>query len=54
MKIKESKPTPFKEISMILNEVMDVAVKNGADSRSMPDEYVAVAYFLCYPEEYKL
>lgn len=48
------KPIPLEEIGQILNEVMDLAVKNGANSISMPDEYVAVAHFLCYPEEYCL
>jgi hypothetical protein len=43
---------PMKEIAFILNEVMQQAVENGANSRSMPDEYVAVAHFLCYPKEY--
>lgn len=43
---------PFEEIGNILTEVMDIAVKNGADSRSMPDEYVAVAHFLSFPEQY--
>lgn len=43
---------PMKEIGEILTEVMDIAVKQGADSRSMPDDYVAVAHFVCYPEQY--
>lgn len=43
---------PFEAISKILNEVMEHAVANGADSRSMPDEYVAVAHFVSYPEKY--
>ena len=49
---QERKPIPLNEIGGILNEVMDNAVRNGANSISMPDEYVAVAHFLCYPEEY--
>ncbi len=48
------KPTPMKEIGMMLGWLMDMAVENGANSVSMPDEYVAVAHFLCYPEEYEL
>ena len=28
-------------------EAMDIAAANGADSRSMPDEYVEVAVWLC-------
>lgn len=48
------KSVPLKEINQILSEVMNLAVKNGANSISMPDEYVAVAHFLCYPEEYCL
>ena len=34
-------------IEKILTEVMDIAAANGADSRSMPDEYVEVAAWLC-------
>ena len=49
---KPMKSIPLDEIAQILNEVMEIAVSNGADSRSMPDEYVAVAHFVCYPEEY--
>ncbi len=45
---------PYNAIASILNEVMEQAVSNGANSVSMPDEYVAVAHFLCYPEEYSL
>lgn len=53
---------PKEAISKILTEVMDIAVSNGADSRSMPDEYVEVAAWLCgyaplapsVPEGFKL
>lgn len=38
---------PKEAIAKILTEVMDIAVSNGADSRSMPDEYVEVASWLC-------
>lgn len=38
---------PISEISKILTDAMDTACANGADSRSMPDEYVAVAAWLC-------
>ena len=38
---------PYGAIAKILTEVMDIAVANGADSRSMPDEYVEVAAWLC-------
>jgi hypothetical protein len=51
---QEGKPIPLAQIGGILNEVMDNAVRNGANSISMPDEYVAVAHFLFYPEEYCL
>ena len=34
---------PYASIDKILTEVMDIAAANGADSRSMPDEYVEVA-----------
>lgn len=46
------KKIPMGEIGSILIEGMDWAVKNGANSISMPDEYVKVAHFLAYPEEY--
>lgn len=45
---------PMEAIGQMLAEVMQIASDNGADSRSMPDEYVAIAHFLCYPEEYTL
>ena len=38
---------PYVYIDKILTEVMDNAAANGADSRSMPDEYVEVAAWLC-------
>jgi len=43
---------PLDAIGGILAEVMDQAVANGANSVSMPDEYVAVAHFVSYPHEY--
>ncbi|WP_208456780.1 VRR-NUC domain-containing protein [Burkholderia gladioli] len=46
-------PVPMGAISRILDEVMQRASENGADSRSMPDDYVAVAHFTCYPEKYR-
>lgn len=46
------KQIPFEEIRQILNDVMAKAVENGANSVSMPDEYVAVAHFLSFPEQY--
>ena len=39
--------TPYEIIGKILTEVMDIAVSNGANSISMPDEYVEVAAWLC-------
>jgi hypothetical protein len=48
------KPVPVELIGQILNEVMDIAVSNGANSVSMPDEYVEVAYFVCFPERYAM
>jgi hypothetical protein len=45
---------PLEVIGQILAQVMQTASDNGANSVSMPDEYVAVAHFLCYPEEYVL
>ena len=41
------KRAAYAAISKILTEVMDIAVANGANSRSMPDEYVEVAAWLC-------
>ena len=38
---------PIEAIGRILTEVMDEAVRNGAGSRSMPDDYVEVAAWLC-------
>jgi len=38
---------PYGAIAKTLTEVMDIAAANGADSRSMPDEYVEVAAWLC-------
>ena len=43
----EIKTIPYGAIGNILTEVMDIATANGADSRSMPDEYVEVAAWLC-------
>lgn len=49
-----AKAVPMADISKILAEVMQTASDNGANSVSMPDEYVAVAHFLAYPQEYQL
>lgn len=38
---------PREAIAKMLTQLMDIAVANGADSRSMPDEYVEVAAWLC-------
>jgi hypothetical protein len=38
---------PYGALAKTLTEVMDIAAANGADSRSMPDEYVEVAAWLC-------
>lgn len=43
-------PFPHEAIGKMLSECMDAAVKNGADSRSMPDDYVAVSYLLAFPD----
>jgi hypothetical protein len=48
------KLAPLFEIGLILNQVMGQAVSDGANSISMPDEYVAVAHFLAYTSEYEL
>ncbi len=46
------KPVPLEDISSCVNELIELAIKNGANSICMPDEYVSVAHFVCYPEEY--
>lgn len=38
---------PRKAIDKMLTQLMDIAVSNGANSVSMPDEYVEVAAWLC-------
>lgn len=50
--VAEPKSVPMKEIGEILAEVMQIASNNGANSVTMPDAYVAVAHFTCYPQEY--
>ncbi len=45
---------PMEEIGNILNYLMDIAVENGANSISMPDEYVAIAHFLSFPDQYEI
>ena len=34
-------------IERVLTELMDIAVTNGANSISMPDDYVLIAAWLC-------
>lgn len=43
-------PVPVEAIGRLLTEAMDKAVENGASSVSMPDDYVAVAAWLCRVE----
>lgn len=38
---------PMEAIGRLLTEVMDIAASNGAYSRSMPDDYVEIAAWLC-------
>ena len=38
---------PREAINKMLTQLMDIAVSNGANSVSMPDEYVEVAAWLC-------
>ena len=45
-------PIPLEEIGLLLKDAMALEIANGADSRSMPNEYVAIAHFVCYPEKY--
>lgn len=47
-------PVPMHAIGRILGEVMQTACDNGANSISIPNEYVAVAHFLAYPERHYL
>lgn len=49
-----NKSIPIKAIENILCEVMEQARNNGANSVSMPDDYVAIAHFIAYPEEYAI
>lgn len=45
---KQSAPSvPREAIEKMLTQLMDIAVSNGANSISMPDEYVEVAAWLC-------
>lgn len=41
------KQVPREAIEKMLTQLMDIAVSNGANSVSMPDEYVEVAAWLC-------
>lgn len=50
----DAKPIPMEAIGLILKQVMDQAVSNGANSVSMPGEYVSVAHFLSYPNQYNM
>lgn len=43
---------PFDAISQLLRDAMQQACDNGANSISMPDEYVAIAHFVAYPQDY--
>jgi hypothetical protein len=43
---RTAEPAPLAAISRVLAEVMERAVANGANSVSMPDEYVAIAAWL--------
>ena len=44
--IPAAEPAPMREINGMLEELMAIAVSNGANSISMPDDYVAVAAWL--------
>lgn len=50
--VEQPSAAPIEAIANLLNDGMNRAVANGADSRSMPDDYVAIAHFVCYPHEY--
>lgn len=47
----KAEPVPVEAIGRLLTEAMDKAVENGASSVSMPDDYVAVAAWLCRVED---
>lgn len=44
---------PYEEIGQVLKDLMDVYIANGCPGYALPDEHVAVAHFLCYPDEYE-
>ncbi len=44
---QRGRSVPREAIAKLLTEAMDAAVANGADRRSMPDEYVEIAAWLC-------
>jgi len=49
-RVTGTQPTPSvprESIERMLTQLMDIAVSNGANSISMPDEYVEVAAWLC-------
>lgn len=46
------KPVPLEDISKCVHWLIELAVKNGANSISMPDEFVSVAHFVCFPDQY--
>jgi hypothetical protein len=46
------KPIPMEAIARVVSEVIEIASSNGANSISMPDDYVAVAHFVSCPEQY--
>lgn len=45
------KPIPYEAISKVLAQAMDIAVSHGANSISMPDEYVEIAAWLADVEK---
>lgn len=51
-KAPTAQAVPMEAIGKILAEAMARASANGANSVSMPDEYVAIAHFVAYPEKY--
>lgn len=44
---QQAPSVPREAIEKMLTQLMDIAVSNGANSISMPDEYVEVAAWLC-------
>jgi hypothetical protein len=47
-----NKSIPYDAIGRLLDQAMDQAVANGANAISMPDDYVEIAHWLAFPDDY--